>query len=188
MKTMSIPPLPVLLISAILLLSGCATHVSVDYDKSFEFSRLQSYVLLPKSEASTEDKRLSSPLIDQRIIKAINDAMTAKGYYRSEGEEDMKLVYQLDLKQEIASDGSGVTMVLGTGGRVGFGMVYNLPGGDVRTYDRGRLTIDILSADGKKLLWRGASSRRIHEAGTPEDNDRLINEIVWEILDKFPPM
>jgi hypothetical protein len=168
--------------------SGCATNVSVDYDKTVVFSQLKSYSLLPKSPASTEDKRLSSPLIDERIVKAIKASMAAKGYRYTDTGQDMKLVYQLDLKQEITTDGSGVTMVIGSGGgRAGFGLAYSIPTGEVRSYDRGRLTIDVMSADGKKLLWRGTSSRRIYEASTPADSDELVNDIVSEILEEFPP-
>lgn len=171
-----------------MFLSGCATNVSVDYDESARFGSIKTFSLLPKSPASTDDKRLSSPLIDQRIVKAIKANMSSKGYRYVDSAADVKLVYQIDLKQEVASDGSGVTMVIGSGGgRAGFGMAYAIGGNDVRTYERGRLTIDVVSARDEKLLWRGTSSRRIYDANTPETSEKLINEVVGEILDEFPP-
>jgi len=170
-----------------ILLTGCATNVSVDYDESARFSAIKTYSLLPKAKASTEDKRLSSPLIDQRIVKAIKSNMAKKGYLYDETQPDVKLQFQIDLKQEVASDGSGVTMVIGSGiGRTGFGVAYGV-GNDVQTYERGRLTIDVLSAKDDKLLWRGTNSRRIYDASTPETSEKLINEVVGEILDEFPP-
>jgi len=174
-------------ISAIVV-AGCATNVSVDYDKTANFAEFRTYKLLPKAPASTEDKRLSSPLIDERIVKAIKTNMANKGYQYDEKQQDVKLVYQIDLKQEVSSDGSGLTMIIGGGGgHAGFGMAYSIPGSDVRTYDRGRLTIDVISSKTDQLLWRGTDSRRIYDASTPEDSEKLINDIVGEILQEFPP-
>jgi hypothetical protein len=178
---------PGMLAAMFFLVTGCATNVSVDYDESALFSSIKTYSLLPKAPASTEDKRLSSPLVDQRIVKAIKSNMAKKGYRYDETSPDVKLQFQIDLKQEVASDGSGMTMMIGSGfGHSGFGVAYGI-GSDVRTYERGRLTIDVLSADNEKLLWRGTNSRRIYEPSTPESSEELVNEVVGEILEKFPP-
>lgn len=170
------------------LLAGCTSNVSVDYDKATNFAAYRTYSLLPKSEKSTEDVRLSSPMVDKRITRAIEQNMSQKGFRKQDEKADIKIEFRLDLKQEISSDGSGVTMVFGTGtARSGFGIAYSLPGSDVRTYDRGVLTIDFMSAKTNQLIWRGTSSRRIYDASTPEASEKLINSVVKEILEKYPP-
>lgn len=175
-------------IIALMLLTACATNVSVDYDDTVRFSELKTYTLLPKSSRSTDDKRLNSPLIDQRIVNVIKSRMAEKGYRYTQARPDMKLEYQIDLKQEIASDDSGVTMVIGGGGgHAGFGLAYAIPGNNVQSVEIGRLTIDVLSGDSGKLLWRGTSSRRIYDASTPERSKEMINDVVSEILAEFPP-
>ena len=169
-------------------LAGCSSNVIVDFDKSVNFAAIQSYTLLPKSTKSTEDTRLDSPLIDKRIIHAIDQNMLAKGISKKESGADLQITYRIDLKQEIASNGSGVSMMFGLGGsRSGLGLGYSVPSSDVKSHDLGVLTIDFMSGKTNQLVWRGSSSRRLYDARTPESSEKLINSIVKEILDAYPP-
>ncbi len=169
-------------------LSGCSTNVIVDYDKSVNFGAIKSYSLLPKSTKSTEDTRLDSPLVDKRIINAIEQNMLAKGFNKQAASADIQLAYRVDVKQEIVSDNSGVSMMFGFGGnRSALGLGYTVPSADVKSHDLGVLTIDFMSVKTGQLVWRGTSSRRLYDAGTPEDSEKLINSIVKEILDSYPP-
>lgn len=170
------------------LLCGCATRVSVDYDKAVNFAEYHTYVLLAKSEKSTDDARLNSPLIDKRIDSAIVRNLRAKGFGSQLQSPDFQVRYQINLSHEIATDNSGVTMVFGTGmRRSAFGLGYSLPAAEVESYEKGMLTIDIISAETGQLVWRGTSSQRISEAATPEKLDKFFNGLVGEILAKFPP-
>jgi hypothetical protein len=169
-------------------LMGCASNVNVDYDKSVNFSHLKSYKLLPKSEKSTADTRLDSPLVDKRIVNAINANMQQKGFIKAEENPDILVRYQLDVKLEIDSRGSGVSMIFGAGTRgSGIGLAYSVPSADVQSHDRGILTIDFLSGKNSQLVWRGTSSRRLYDASTPESSEELINSIVQEIMNAYPP-
>ena len=169
-------------------LSGCSSNVIVDYDKAVNFSALKSYTLLAKSAKSTEDTRLDSPLIDKRIVNAIDRNMLAKSLARKDTGAEMQLTYRIDLKQEIASNGSGVTMMFGLGGsRSALGLGVAVPSSDVKSHDLGMLTIDVISTKTNQLIWRGSSSRRLYDAGTPDATDKLINDIIKEILDSYPP-
>lgn len=170
------------------LLSGCATNVSVDYDKNINFTEYKTYGVLSKSEKSTEDVRLNSTLIDKRIVDAIGETLAAKGFVQHPENQDFHLTYQINLQQEIDTDRSGATLGFGTGmGRTGFGMGYHLPSSDVESFEKAMLTIDVVSAATGELLWRGTSSRRIAAAGTPAKIDRFFKSLVKEILETFPP-
>jgi PBP1b-binding outer membrane lipoprotein LpoB len=169
-------------------LSGCSSNVIVDYDKAINFSTIKTYTLLPKSVKSTEDTRLDSPLVDKRIINAIEQNMLAKGFNKQAASADIQLTYRVDVKQEIVSDSSGVSMMFGIGGnRSALGLGYSVPTADVKSHDLGVLTIDFISVKTGQLVWRGTSSRRLYDAGTPESSEKLINSIVQEILDSYPP-
>jgi PBP1b-binding outer membrane lipoprotein LpoB len=169
-------------------LSGCSSNVIVDYDKSVNFSAIKSYSLLPKSTKSTEDTRLDSPLVDKRIINAIEQNMLAKGFSKQQSDTDIQIKYRVDVKQEIVSDDSGVSMMFGIGGsRSALGLGYSVPSADVKSHDLGVLTIDFISVKTGQLVWRGTSSRRLYDASTPESSEKLINSIVQEILDTYPP-
>ncbi len=170
------------------LVSGCASNVSVDYDRAIKFNEFKTYSLLPKSEASTADARLNSVLIDKRIASAIEKNLGEKGFQNHPEKPDFHVRYQINRQHEIAADNSGVSMAFGTGlGRSGFGVGYRVPSSGVESYEKGILTIDIIAAETEQLLWRGTSSRAMAEASTPDDIDRFFHILVKEILDKFPP-
>ena len=67
-----------------LLVTACGTTVNVDYDKQTNFNSLKSFTLMPSSEIKTGDERLDSPLVDQRIRKAILATLKMRGLSASE--------------------------------------------------------------------------------------------------------
>ncbi len=175
------------ILGSILLLAACGTTVNVDYDKATNFQALKTFTLMPSPDTKTGDTRLDSPLVDKRIRDAIVATLSLRGYQQVKESPDFAVAYQLGVRQEV--DSSRATMTVGVGGfypHSAIGMTYGYPG-YVESYERGILTIDILHASDKKLIWRGSSGRRLYDGSTPEKSDKEINAVVTEILDKFPP-
>lgn len=176
------------IVSLAFLLSSCATNVNVDFDQAVDFSRLKTYSILARGDKDDKDPRLDSVLMDKRIVAAINTGLKAKSYAQQDNNADIKVKYRIDVKQEIESDSSGISIGFGSFSRnVGVGVGYKIPSADVQSYDRGVLTIDMISGKTGQLIWRGSSSRRLYDGSTPEASDKLINSIVDEILKEFPP-
>jgi hypothetical protein len=172
---------------AVFFLAACGTTVNVDYDKEANFQDLISFTLMPTPKTKTGDERLDSPLVDQRIRKAIVTTLIARGYQQVKSNADFTVAYQLGVRQEI--DSSRATMTVGVGtfsSRSAIGMSYGNPG-YVESYERGILTIDVLKGSDRKLVWRGSSGRRLYDGSTPEKSEKEINAVVKEILAKFPP-
>lgn len=183
-------PLLALRSFALLLLSGlltaCGTTVNVDYDQSADFATITTFNLDKTPMKVSDDPRINSPLVQQRITDAIRDALQQKGL-RATSQGDVRVSYRIDVKQEIESDQSGVSVGIGTFSRnVGIGFGYGFPAADVESYDQIRLTIDLQRPDGQ-LLWRGSDTRRLEAGSTPEKNTRLINELVQAIMETYPP-
>lgn len=169
-----------------LQLAACSTTVNIDYDQNTNFAALRSFELQTKPVKISDDPRIDSSLMQQRVVTAIRDALTRKGLQPATP-PDMHVSYRIDVKQEIESDPSGVSVGIGTFSRnVGVGFGYGFPATDVESYDRMILTIDLQRPDGT-LLWRGSDSRRLDSGSTPEKNTRLINELVASILQHYPP-
>ena len=170
-----------------LSVTACGTTVNVDYDKQTNFNSLKSFTLLPSSEIKTGDERLDSPLVDQRVRKAITSTLQTRGFKQVKTNADFAVAYQLGVRKEIDSSRASMSVGVGTyGRRSAVGMTYGHPG-YVESYERGILTIDVLQGSDKKLVWRGSSGRRLYDGSTPEKSDKEINAVVKEILDKFPP-
>ncbi|MFO8025762.1 DUF4136 domain-containing protein [Thiohalophilus sp.] len=169
-----------------LQLVACSTTVNVDYDQNTDFATLHSFELQTEPVKISDDPRIDSRLMQQRVVTALRETLIRKGLQAST-KPDMRVSYRIDIKQEIESDASGVSIGIGTFSRnVGIGFGYGFPASDVESYDRIILTIDFHdSAD--KLLWRGSDSRRLTSGSTPETLTRLVNDLVEAILERYPP-
>jgi len=89
----------VFILFLISLLTACGTTVNVDYDKQVNFASLKNFTLLPSPEIKTGDERLDSPLVDQRIRKAILATLIARGYPQVDSNADFSVAYQLGVRQ-----------------------------------------------------------------------------------------
>ena len=179
------------LLSTFLFISACASNVSIDYNKEIPFTSYKTYQLIKSDDPEDlkrENPEVDNTLVRTRIESAINNNLQSQGYQVS-ADPDFYITYFLRVKQEIESRNTSVSVGYGSWGRGGgIGMRYGFPDYTVSTYDRGTLTIDILKSTDKSLLWRGSTSRRLDRAGaTPESNNKLVNEVVNEILSEFPP-
>jgi hypothetical protein len=172
----------------ILLLISCVNSVNLDYDELINFKGMQTFRLLDPPQKKSGDVRLDTPLVDKRIRQAIEHTLIAKDCRKVETGADFEVAYQLSVKHRVEGGSSGISLGVGTysPGSV-FGMRYGYPVYDVKSYEEGVLTIDILSGPDRQLIWRGSRGRRLYDGSTPEKMTKYINKLVDEILQHFPP-
>jgi len=177
------------LLPTALLLFGCGTPVSLDYDEKYDFSRLNSYDMLQPSKSINGDIRVDNPLLARRITNAIETRLKAQGHPKVTKTPDFLVTYHLRISKEIESRNIGVRP--GTGiynNHTAIGIGYGYPLYEIYSYERGILTIDVLNSKTKTLIWRGATSRRLfQDQSSPEDTKKLVSAVVTEILQRFPP-
>jgi len=168
-------------------LGGCAASVNVDFDDKVDFTALKSFALLPADKNKTDDIRISSPLLAKRLNKALANTLNSKGYQQNEKAPDFFVTYHLRIKQEVETRDTGMRVGVGSyGSHSAIGMSYGFPAYDVYSYERGILTIDVLN-NKKLLIWRGSTSRVLGDEKTPQESDKVVNKVVAQILEKFPP-
>ncbi len=176
----------ILLISSLLLVS-CALPVNLDYDAAYNFAGIKTFQVKQKPVRVADDTRLNSPFMQQRVVKAITNTLLKKGL-QSRTKADVSIRYYLDLRQEIESNDSYMSIGFGSSAvhsTIGLGMV--VPVGEVSTNDRLILTIDIVDSRSGQLAWRASAGTYLYEGNDPESNDTLINELVTAVLSKYPP-
>jgi len=179
-------PAVVAAISGMLL--ACATTANVDYREDYDFSGIHYIRMMPPSRPGSNDTRINSPLVEERIHKSITDHLTASGFEFADSNADASLNWQLTTRSGLESYDSGFSFGLGTFRRhTAVGVGYGFPGYDVDSYDEGVLTIDILSTTDDTLLWRGSSSRRLVNGATPQTITTMVRELVNDVLANFPP-
>jgi hypothetical protein len=158
-----------------------AQKVSYDYDKTATFSTFKTY-------AHKEGTKVGQPLIDDRIIAAIDAELAAKGLTKSESSPDIFVVYHVafDKQKDISTYSSGYA-----GGYGPYGWGYGGGMGTTTTQVRdiliGTLVIDIADAKKGQLAWRGMGVKEVNTQANPEKRDKSINNAVKKIFKNFPP-
>jgi hypothetical protein len=171
MKTIKIIPILMLVVLA----SCSSVHVASDYDKKADFGKYKTYAFyktgIDKVEISDLDKK--------RILRSIEEVMTAKGFTKSETPDLLINFFTKSREQVNVHNGYGY----------GYGFGWNPwmwgGGASVYTNTEGSLFIDLIDAAKKDLVWQGEGVGILTEnAG---DKDERIKEFVTKILSQYPP-
>jgi len=169
--------LPILLLFVI---SSCSSvRVASDFDNRTDFSQFKTYAFhkdgIDKVEISDLDKR--------RILRAIDDQMTAKGFTKSDTPDMLINIFtksseQVNVSQFNAGYGWGY-------GGWGYGWGWGPSYSTVSTTTEGTLYIDLIDARKKELIWQGIGTGVLTR--DRERKEERINEFVSKILMQFPP-
>jgi len=159
-----------------------AQKTTYDFDKDAKFDTYKTYAL----KAGTP---VGQQLIDDRIVSAIDAAMTSKGFTKSEN-PDVYVIYHVafDKQKDISTYSSGYG---GGYGPYGYGWGGGWGGGTTSTQVRdilvGTLVIDMADAKTKQMAWRGMGVKEVDTTAKPEKRDKSINNAVTKIFKNYPP-
>ena len=178
-----------MMLAILTTLVGCTTvQVSQDYDPDADLARYRTWQWREPIQASAGDVRADNPLLNKRIRRAVENHLTSRQIKATQGQPDFYLAYRLSIVQKIQGDSYYSTVGVGSyyhpwyGGYGGLGSETI-----IRQYEESRLTIDMLAADTKDLLWRGTGIFRFKTYATPEEAAEAMQQTVDRILWQFPP-
>jgi hypothetical protein len=164
-----------LLTVSILLLASCSSiRVNSDYDKQVDFTTYKTFAFyktgIDKAEISDLDKK--------RILRSIDETMTAKGFSKSET-PDLLISFFTKEREEVNVNQFNA----------GWAWGWNpfLWGGNttVTRHSEGTLFIDIIDAKKKELIWQGEGEGALTK--DTHKKDEMIKEFVTKILEQYPP-
>ena len=159
-----------------------AQKVSYDFDKTANFPAFKTY-------AFKDGTKVGQQLIDDRIVAAIDSALTAKGFTKSSSDPDVFVVYHVafDKEKDISTFSSGYG---GGYGPYGWGWGGGMGGTSttqVRDILIGTLVIDMADAKKGQLAWRGIGVKEVDTQAKPEKRDKSITNAVNKIFKNYPP-
>lgn len=175
--------LPVFILS-LFVFSCSSINVNSDYDKAVDFNNFKTYAFhkegVDKAEISDLDKK--------RILKAIDNELSAKGFTKSQTPD---LIINIFTKERTDVNVYNYNAGFGFGwGYPGFYGGWGWPGWNntsVNTVPKGTLYIDIVNANSKELVWQGIGSGTLDTSNNIEKREKKINEFVSKILAQYPP-
>ena len=162
--------------------TSCSTvRVAADYDRQADFSSYKTFAFfkpgIDKAEVSDLDKK--------RILRAIEAQLTAKGFSKS-SDPDMLVSIFTKTKENINVYNNN----FGYGGLYGWGWspwFWNTGYNTVSSTTEGTLYIDFIDGEKKELVWQGMGTSALVTTGNIEKKEERINEIVAEIIARYPP-
>ncbi|MFN2359611.1 MAG: DUF4136 domain-containing protein [Marinobacter sp.] len=170
----------VILVSLLVLaLSGCASKVVTDYDSGTVFGNYASWAFAPKG-----DGEKFTSLDGGRIESAVERELNRKSMRKvEESEADLLVAWQIVEEERLERTGVGLGFGFGSG-NFGWGLSSAPP---VREIEEGKLVLELVDTDTDRVVWRAASRRYLNENQSSETRRELIDEIVADMFEKYPP-
>ena len=155
-----------------------AQKTTYDYDRSAVFSMFKTYVI------RDDGTKVGQPLVDNRIVAAIDSELRKRGLTPATGTPDLAVVYHVafDKQKDITAWSTGM-------GPYG----YRWGGGwgttDIRVNEIlvGSLVIDMADAKKNEVVWRGVGTKEVDVNAKPDKRDKNIQQAVQKIMKNFPP-
>lgn len=171
------------------MLSGCVgIKTGSHQDESVSFSGYRTFTWIAEDPLiqAADDPATISPLSQKKIVDAIANTLSDKGYtYTPERKlADFVVSYTVGTREKV--DASSYPS--GYGGTWGWhlhGRYYYEAEYRHRSYTEGTLGIDIFDGKSNQPVWHGWASKTISSADR-EDPSPTINNAVKGILDLFP--
>ena len=174
--------LPVYAILLAAWATGCTSpKVGYDYDRSVNFNRYHTYAWVAIAQESTGDRRVDSSLVDARIRTAIDRVLGQQGYTASPNNSpDFLVAYHAGMKDMMK--GASTQNYIGDRAHGTFTTIS-----DLQPYHEGTLTIDIVDATSRQLIWQASAKADVDQSLGPEERDARVNSVVRAMLSHFPP-
>ena len=161
---------------------AAAQKTTYDYDKTAPFTAYRTYAL-------TEGTSSGDPLVDARIVAALQDQLTLKGLSKTSVSPDVNVVFPVafDKDKDISTYSSG-PLYGGYGWGWGGGWGSTMTNVRVREIVVGTLAIDVVDARRKQVVWRGLGTKEVDTHADAADRDKSVAKAVAKIMKNYPPV
>ncbi|MCK5874719.1 MAG: DUF4136 domain-containing protein [Alcanivoracaceae bacterium] len=162
-----------------LWLAGCASTVAIDYRPEAAFADYRSFAF-----TNTEKNEEIRSLDGERIEQAVTRELTTRGLKTASADTaDLLVRYRVEDTIEVEASGFGYGFGFGRE-HLGIG-VASVP--DVHAIKEGKLVVELVQRDIRQVVWRGAGQRNLTEQMKPEQRSALIERLVRDMFERWPP-
>ena len=184
------PAIIVVMFLTVLVFVSCSSvTVNYDFDPEYDFATFKTYRWATAKEVNPNDELLKYPIIQKRVVAAVDAVMKDKGYELVEGEDfDFVIMAHAGSKERMQVHNTGYSAAYG-----GYGGWYDPWWGPyggsthVSYYEESTLVLDIVHWEKKELAWRGLATGTVREDNRGNKQEAEIQNIVTKVLANFPP-
>lgn len=177
-------------------LAACASGFNAIYDSdpAHDFSGYKTFAWISENPMIVgPTNRVPNPLLEPRIMAAVEDTLTSRGYSKVDDPEaaDFALSFTVGSREEIKVNSYPSSYsTFGYGGAWGWGGPYYGVGmateTQVRQYQKGTLALDVFDVKERRPVFHAVAEKSITES----DRKRMgetIQAAVNAVLQAFPP-
>jgi len=177
-------------------LGACATGFQAIYDSdpAHDFSAYKTFAWMSENPMIVgPTNRMPSPLLEPKIMRAVEADLVAKGFSQVNDPEaaDFVLSFTVGSREEIKVNsypasyaGYGYRGAWGWGGPYyGVGVATET---EVRQYQKGMLALDVFDVKQHRPVYHAVAEKSITESDRKK-MDETINAAVDAVLQSFPP-
>ena len=177
-------------------LAACASGFKATYDSdpAHDFSGYQTYAWISANPMIVgPTNRVPNPLLEPKIMAAIEGVLNARGYSKVDDPEsaDFVLSFTVGSREEIQVNsypatyaGYGYRGAWGWGGPYyGMGMATET---QVRQYQKGMLALDVFDVKEHRPVFHAVAEKSITDSDR-RNSDETIQAAVDAVLQAFPP-
>ena len=187
-----------MLVTAVLSLGlgACASGFKATYDSdpAHDFSGYQTFAWIsPNPMIVGPTNRVPNPLLEPKIMSAVEGVLTTRGYSKVDDPEaaDFVLSFTVGSREEIQVNsypasyaGYGYRGAWGWGGPYyGMGMATET---QVRQYQKGMLALDVFDVKEHRPVYHSVAEKSITDSDR-KNMDETIQAAVNAVLEAFPP-
>ena len=176
-----------------LVLMACASSMRTHFDRdsSANFAAYHSFAWigpapLARAKQGSGQTSFVSALDDQRIRKAVDSTLEARGYRlaASVAEADLVVAYSVGSEEKVRVYNSPMNSTIHPyPTRYRYGSWYGGTGVSVQQYTEGTLTLEFFDRQTEQAVWVGWASQRFTRR---DDTQALVSEAIAKILADFP--
>jgi hypothetical protein len=155
---------------------GAAQQVSVDFDRSADFSKFRTF-------AWTTGTPVPDALNHKRIVLAIEQQLTGKGLVKAavQTPSDLLVAYHASFDRDLKITGWG------SGGYGPFLGASRSMSARAQQVVVGTLVVDLTDASAGSIVWRGMAASDLNPAASAERRDKSVNKAVAKLFKNYPP-
>ncbi len=177
--------LSTLLLSGVLALAGCASqpHISSQSRLDTDFASYKTYAWV--SPLATDNAGYST-IITSHFKSAVQSQMSVRGYTFDANNPDLLINFFSNVETRSATR-SSPSVSVGYRGGFAYGLSMPLLGNTVesRNYKVGTVSIDVVDAKRKELVWAGALEGALSSKAMQNPNGAIQSAVV-QIFTKYP--
>lgn len=173
-----------LAVAGAILLAGCASKPTVDYDTTYDFTKLHSFFV-------SRPANPGDPLLAGRLVHDISASLQNKGFAEVDKRADADFVATWHTAVAVRPNQSTVGVGVGGGSfggntGVSVGTSVGFPIGS-STVQYLQIRIDIADRASNRVIWRGAEEVKIASSAKGDARAAATAQTVSAILAGFPP-